>query len=606
MDEKRIGEEQLTKAMGILNKYKSGKASLEARIVENDEFWKLRHFKEGGNPNDPRYTSGWLVNAILNRHADAMDNYPEPNCLPRASDDVEEAKRLSQVLPVIMEQNDFINAWSKVWWDKLKKGTGVYGVFWDSNKQNGLGDISIRRIDLLNLFWEPGILDIQDSANIFVTESVNNEEIVANYPELEGKLYSAKVTTKYKTDDQDNDSDKSEVVDWYYKKNVGGKTVLHYCKFVGNTVLYATENDEQWAERGWYDHGKYPFVVDTLYPQEGTICGYGFIDIGKDAQLQIDLLNQAAIKNALSSMTPRFFIRGDGGVNEKEFADFTKPFVHTTGNLGEDSIRPIDTKPLSGNNLAIIQQKISELRETSGNTESATGVASSSVTAASAIAALQEASGKLSRDAITFGYNAYKEVCLICIELIRQFYGLPRQFRITGEGGEVDFVSYDNTNLQPVEEVSYDGVEAFYRTPILDIEVVPQNESKYTKMEYNQLALNLFSAGAFNPQMTDQTLAMLSLMDFKGKDALQQRIAENGTLAEALKEAQQRAAEYAAILQGMTGDPRFLQNEAQAAAMTAMPQAKQAPDIQAEQGGENAVTAKAREQALNAANPVRE
>ena len=97
----------------------------------------------------------------------------------------------------------------------------------------------------------------------------------------------------------------------------------------------------------------------------------------------------------LAAATPRFFIRADGAVNESEYADWTKPFVHTNGNLGSDSIAPIHTAGLDSVYVAILQSKIAEMKETAGNRDVANGGTASGVTAATAIAALQEAGGKL-------------------------------------------------------------------------------------------------------------------------------------------------------------------------------------------------------------------
>ena len=61
----RIGAEEVRKATQILKKYKQGKAHLEQRLIENEQFWKLRHWQEmdkagsGGNSADPRPTSAW-------------------------------------------------------------------------------------------------------------------------------------------------------------------------------------------------------------------------------------------------------------------------------------------------------------------------------------------------------------------------------------------------------------------------------------------------------------------------------------------------------------------------------------------------------------------
>ena len=538
----RIGTEEVRRAADILRRYHAGKRQLEQRIIDNEQFWKLRHWQQmekegrGGNPDDPQPTSGWLVNCILSKHADAMDCYPEPTVLPREPGDREEAAKLTRILPVILKKNQFKRTYSSAWWYKLKSGCAVYGVFWDAGKLGGLGDISIRRMDLLNLFWEPGVTDIQDSPHFFSTELQDREALEERYPQAKGKADRGGWTlSRYLYDDAVDTSGKVLVVDWYYHTRENGRRVLQYCKFVGDTVLYATENDPDMRDRGWYDHGRYPFVFDVLFPEEGTPAGYGYVDLCKSPQKQIDLMNQAILKNTLASATPRFFVRSDGAVNENEYADWTRPFVHTNGNLGSDSIAPIQTAGLDSVYVAILQSKIAEMKETAGNRDVANGGTAGGVTAATAIAALQEAGGKLSRNMIDDGYEAFSDVVTLCIELIRQFYSLPRQFRLLGVMGQEEFVSYDSRGLQP--QAVDDGVVSGYRVPEFDLEVSAQDENPYKTMEYNQLALQLFQMGFFRADMADQALRCLELMDFKNKDRLMSSILR-GQTADPARQAQ--------------------------------------------------------------------
>ena len=538
----RIDAEEVRRAADILRRYHAGKRQLEQRIIDNEQFWKLRHWQQmektgqGGNPADPQPTSGWLVNCILSKHADAMDCYPEPTVLPREPGDREEAGKLTRILPVILKKNGFKRTYSSAWWYKLKSGCAVYGVFWDAGKLNGLGDISIRRMDLLNLFWEPGVTDIQDSPHFFSTELQDREALEERYPQAKGKADRGGWTlSRYLYDDAVDTSGKVLVVDWYYHTRENGRRVLQYCKFVGDTVLYATENDPDMRDRGWYDHGRYPFVFDVLFPEEGTPTGYGYVDLCKSPQKQIDLMNQAILKNTLASATPRFFVRSDGAVNENEYADWTRPFVHTNGNLGSDSIAPIQTAGLDSVYVAILQSKIAEMKETAGNRDVANGGTAGGVTAATAIAALQEAGGKLSRNMIDDGYEAFSDVVTLCIELIRQFYSLPRQFRLLGVMGQEEFVSYDSRGLQP--QAVDDGVVSGYRVPEFDLEVSAQDENPYKTMEYNQLALQLFQMGFFRADMADQALRCLELMDFKNKDRLMSSILR-GQTADSARQAQ--------------------------------------------------------------------
>ena len=530
--EQPIGKEAVHKATQILQKYKEGKANLERRIIDNEQWYKLRHWesmrKSGTNDVEP--TSAWLFNCIANKHADAMDNFPSPNVLPREEGDKAEAEMLTSILPVILDQNDFEKTYDEVWNYKLKSGTGVYGVFRDSSKLNGLGDISIQKVDLINLFWESGITDIQKSRNLFHVELCDNDVLIGRYPQLQGKLGKSTIDiAKYVYDDSVDTSEKSVVVDWYYKKmNSQGKQVLHYCKYVNDEVLFATENDPNFAERGFYDHGRYPFEFDPLFRVEGTPAGFGYIDVGKSAQEYIDRGNQAIMQNMLSNARPRYFIRSDGSVNEKEYADMTKDFIHVDGNLGQDSVLPVSGKPLSDIYVQVINNKIDELKETTGNRDISTGGTTSGVTAASAIAAMQEAGSKLSRDSNKASYRVFRQICLMCIELIRQFYDLPRCFRIMGENGVARFVQYSNQGIVPQAQGMDFGMDMGMRIPLFDIEVTAQKQSPYSKMSQNELALQFYSAGFFNPAMADQALVCLDMMDFDRKEFIMQKISQNG------------------------------------------------------------------------------
>ena len=598
-----IGVEQLREAAQTLRKYKQGKANLEQRVIDNEEWYRLRHWeclRRGSKKQQVEPVSAWLLNSIANKHADAMDNFPAPNILPREPGDVKEARQLSAIVPVVLEQAGFEATYSEGWWDKIIGGTAIYGVFWDGSKLGGLGDIAVEPVDILNLFWEPGVTKIQNSANVFHVKLEDNAALEQAYPELSGKLGGNGLDiSKYVYDDTVDTTEKSVVVDWYYKKKQGSKTVLHYCKFVGETVLYATENENG---EGWYDHGKYPFVFDPMFRVKGTPCGFGYIDIGKGAQEYIDRGDQAVMQNMLSNAKPRYFIRSDGSLNEQEYADMTKDFVHTDGNLGQDSILPVVGKVLNSIYLNVLDRKVDELKETTGNRDVSTGGSTSGVTAASAIAAMQEAGSKLSRDGNKAAYRAFREVVELVVELIRQFYDLPRQFRILGENGREDFVSYTNAGIKPVYQGMEMGVDMGYRLPVFDIEITAEKASPYSKLSQNELALQFFGAGFFNPQMTDQALACLEMMDFDGKEQIMQRISANGTLYQRLMMAQQQAVAMAQLVDMKLGTNYAMQLLGGAQG-TQQPMPGSVPDT-GNSGGESSVTANARKEAADRAAPV--
>ena len=568
-DKPPIGAEEVARAEQILQKYKVGKAALDQRLVDNELWFRMGHWKNYQNPmmeGKPQPSSGWLFNSIANKHADAMDNYPAPNVLPRAPDDEQTARVLSSVLPVVLEQADYEQVYSDTWWRKLKQGTGVKGVFWDPEQRGGVGEITVRPMNLLMLYWEPGVDDIQASPNFFSLSLEDTDQLTERWPQLEGHSTSALEVPHYLHDGGLDTNGKSVVVDWYYKKrNAEGRRVLHYCKFCNGVVLYASENDPEYAGRGFYDHGQYPFVFDPLFVEEDSPAGFGYIDVMKECQTAIDRMNHAMDENVLLSSKQRYVLSDAAGVNEEELADFSRDIVHVVGRLGDDSFRPLQTTGLQGNSLSYRNSRIEELKEISGNRDMTQGGTAGGVTAASAIAALQEAGSKLSRDMLKSAYRAFAKECYLIVDLMRQFYDEDRIFRIIGETGRSEFVHFSGAALRAQALPGVGGVELGSREPIFDIVVSAEKKSTFSRLSQNETAKECYQLGFFAPRNADAALAALEMMDFEGIEKVRQRVRQNGTLAQRLEQLQSQLVQ---LKQGPLSGPG--ENLSTAAAARAM------------------------------------
>ncbi len=568
-DKPPIGAEEVARAEQILQKYKVGKAALDQRLVDNELWFRMGHWKNYQNPmmeGKPQPSSGWLFNSIANKHADAMDNYPAPNVLPRAPDDEQTARVLSSVLPVVLEQADYEQVYSDTWWRKLKQGTGVKGVFWDPEQRGGVGEITVRPMNLLMLYWEPGVDDIQASPNFFSLSLEDTDQLTERWPQLEGHSTSALEVPHYLHDGGLDTNGKSVVVDWYYKKrNAEGRRVLHYCKFCNGVVLYASENDPEYAGRGFYDHGQYPFVFDPLFVEEDSPAGFGYIDVMKECQTAIDRMNHAMDENVLLSSKQRYVLSDAAGVNEEELADFSRDIVHVVGRLGDDSFRPLQTTGLQGNSLSYRNSRIEELKEISGNRDMTQGGTAGGVTAASAIAALQEAGSKLSRDMLKSAYRAFAKECYLIMDLMRQFYDEERIFRIIGETGRSEFVHFSGAALRAQALPGVGGVELGSREPVFDIVVSAEKKSTFSRLSQNETAKECYQLGFFAPRNADAALAALEMMDFEGIEKVRQRVRQNGTLAQRLEQLQSQLVQ---LKQGPLSGPG--ENLSTAAAARAM------------------------------------
>lgn len=536
-----VGREEIAKARSILNDYISSKKSYDVRYKNNFDTYNLlytendkpvKYKDEDGVLRDvliPKRMGGQTLNVIMNKHADMMDNFPEPVFLPRARDDEETAKTLNSVVPCVLERNGFQRVYSEVNTDKLVGGTGAYAVIWNGKKDNGIGDIEICKADILSLFWEPFVEDIQDSRNVFYVRLYDIEEIKEIYPQLEDVQSNALGLENYRTYDSKNkESGKAAVIDWYYKKN----GVLHFVKFCGEQVLEATENEPEKYPQGLYNHGMYPFFLDPLFKLRDTPAGFSFVDICRSCQGNLDDLKRDILKNIKVNSQTRSIYNSNAGININDLNDLSKDFIEAQSI--DNVTKPFETKDIAAGALNMYNALIDEIKETTGTNDASNGASAAGVTSGSAIAALQEAGGKISRDINKSGYNVFTEICACVIELMRQFYTLPRFYRITGEDNKPEYIEFDNTSL--MKQQAGEQGEMFDRKPIFDIKVKAQKASPFATAASNEMMMNLYKLGFFDPQNADSALIALEGMSFEGKTKVEEMIKKNQTLEQTVQE----------------------------------------------------------------------
>lgn len=566
-DHRKFGKEQTRKAMADLETYVSGKKMVDMKATENQQWWRLRHWSViGGETNEAAKAgievgSAWAFNSLMNKHAAIMDNFPKPNVLPREADDEVEAQLLTDIIPAILEQNDYEEVYRRGAWDFVIDGSCIKGVFWDTSKHDGIGDIAITNVDVHNLFWKPGISDIQDSDKVFHISIEDIDVARAKWPNIASKIgpQDSGRITKYIHDDNIDTSHCCEIVDMYYKRTVLApvymdgmdetghitqikvheipKTVLHLAIFVNEELAFCSEN-EQGYENGFYEHGKFPFIISRLFPVKDSPWGFGFLDVMKHPQKDIDKLDQAIIKNALMRAKPRYWARKNANINIDDFSDWNQEIVEVgVGELG-DSVRKIDVDDVPSGAMNHLVNKIDELKETSGNRDFNQGGVANGVTAAASIAALQESGNALNRDCNKELYRAERELYYMVIELIRQFYSEPRSFRTMDRNGDIRFIQYSNAGIVEHETLLPDGTARHVR-PIFDITVSAEKQSPFSRAAQNETAKELYAAGLFEPERAIPALVCIDMMDFEGKDKVKQEIQQNAVMLQQFQAAMQ-------------------------------------------------------------------
>lgn len=573
--------DKVSEVLQILHEYKDGKTTVDMKATENQEWWRLRHWnviqgKTEAGKAKVEVGSAWAVNSILNKHADFMDSFPKANVLAREADDEEEAQILSKILPAIEEHTDAEQVYNTAGYDFLIDGTAITAVLWDPMAHDGMGDIKKTNVDIHNVFWQPGIEDIQQSKYFFDVSVADVNDVKLQYPDIAEKIGGGKqgFITEYIHDDNINHQNDIEIINCYYKKlemrpviiNIDPQTVathltpreiLHMAIIIGDQCVFCSEDNPEYQD-GFYKHGKYPYVFRKCFPVKDSPCGFGYLDIMKYPQRDIDKLDQAIMKNTMMKAKPRWWVKKNADINKEAFADWDEEIVEVgSGDLGS-AVQQMDVDTLPAIVETHLEAKIDELKEISGNRDFSQGSTASGVTAASAIAALQEAGSKLSRDINKAMYRGSREEYYLEIELIRQFYTEPRTFRIDDGTGRYEYMDYSNVNIAPQDITTPEGTR--HKKSIFDLEVSAEKQSPFSRASQNETAKELYQMGLFAPDNATSALVCLGMMEFEGKEKIKQQIQQNDTFMQQFQQMQQliiQLSPEAAVQMGLV-DPNQL------------------------------------------------
>lgn len=573
--------DKVSEVLQILHEYKDGKTTVDMKATENQEWWRLRHWnviqgKTEAGKAKVEVGSAWAVNSILNKHADFMDSFPKANVLAREADDEEEAQILSKILPAIEEHTDAEQVYNTAGYDFLIDGTAITAVLWDPMAHDGMGDIKKTNVDIHNVFWQPGIEDIQQSKYFFDVSVADVNDVKLQYPDIAEKIGGGKqgFITEYIHDDNINHQNDIEIINCYYKKlemrpviiNIDPQTVathltpreiLHMAIIIGDQCVFCSEDNPEYQD-GFYKHGKYPYVFRKCFPVKDSPCGFGYLDIMKYPQRDIDKLDQAIMKNTMMKAKPRWWVKKAADIDKDAFADWNEEIVEVaSGDLGS-AVQQMDVDTLPAIVETHLEAKIDELKEISGNRDFSQGSTASGVTAASAIAALQEAGSKLSRDINKAMYRGSREEYYLEIELIRQFYTEPRTFRIDDGTGRYEYMDYSNVNIAPQDITTPEGTR--HKKSIFDLEVSAEKQSPFSRASQNETAKELYQMGLFAPDNATSALVCLDMMEFEGKEKIKQQIQQNDTFMQQFQQMQQliiQLSPEAAVQMGLV-DPNQL------------------------------------------------
>lgn len=489
----------------------------------------------------PRMATPMITSCIENIKADLMDELPEAVILPDAAGEspMVTAKVLTKVVEQELDACDWEGEYVKGVQDFLQDGWCVFEAGHDPLENNGLGGAFIRYVMNKNFMCDPQTPNLQDGRACFVLDVKPWDWFKQHYPDIfpymtadEGLIEADRIESTTEPERAKS----LRLIEMWVKEFDADKrtTAVHFVRVAGHQVI---EDSKLTYERGYYEHGLFPFRVCTLYPQKGSALGLGICDLFKDTQRYADKLNAILLENALRARTPRLFIQ-EGLVDIEDVRDFSREAIEVQGNL-EAAVKWMDTQPLPAYLMNFAQLMQQSIKNEAGSNDQSRGQTAGGVTAASAITALQDMSTKRSRMEARELQRGFKECVRMMIEIMREKDIVPREVVIT-VNGQPKILPFDSRSL-------YRGNGEGRRVPIEAlITIKTSRQTRFSRMAHNELVLqfvNMF-------QQTADPLIMMEALEMDDKEQILDTIRKaqhGGMLA-----LQQQNAQMQAQLQQMS------------------------------------------------------
>ncbi len=498
---KKASETKADRLYTLFGEYRDAYAAEWERLDRCERIYCGGHWDEVPlkDANEPRPVTPVIQSTVESIRADLMDQLPEAVI----SADSPENEKTAEALTALVAENHRIGRFEREYGelihDLLVGGYMVMETGYDESENNGLGAAFIRRADAHNVLFDPLAADIQDSRAIFKIAPYPAQWFAAHYPARFESMGAEPVTVTPRKDAflSRGLGDEMLLIEcWEREFDAETSTYsVHMTKLAGGMIL---EDSRDVKPQGYFAHGRYPFVVTPMFPRRGTALGFGLVDMFETQQLYADKLDQIVLKNAFMASHNKLLVTGASGFDADDLRDWSRD-VHEGDSLA--GVTWFQTPPLPAYVAGFAKVLRDGVKEESGANDFSRGSAYGGVTAASAIAALQEASSKRSRVAARIVHGAFEEAVRQEIEVEREFSTLPRKVSLPS-GENTDFTS-----------------DALYRVSALDnrlplefaVSVRAQRENRFSVAAHNETVINMVRLGMLTPAVG------LRLMTFDGK-----------------------------------------------------------------------------------------
>ena len=503
-------------AYGLFREFRGAYTAEWQRLENCERMYRGDHWHDVPllDRSEPRPVTPILQSTVENVKAELMDRVPEAVILPESPADAEIACVIEAIIKQNHDADGYAKEYRKLVHDLLVGGYCVQEVGYDNALNGGLGGAFIRHVDARSILFDPLATEMQESRGVFKISLKTRDYLESHFPKAAPFLTADAFGTPDAVEDGVLHADRGSAMLFleYWWREYDAETEqsrVHMAQIAGNRVL---SDSRDVKPEGYYEHGLYPFIVTPLFVRKGTCLGLGFVDMFETQQRYADKLDQIVLKNALMASHNKLLVTEASGFDVDDLRDWSKE-VHRGESLG--GVTWFSTPPLPAYVIGYIQSIRESIKQESGANDFSRGMSEGGITAASAIEALQEMSNKRARMIARSLHESFRDAVRLEIEVEREFSFFTRRVVVTQDGLAVErtFESAMLTRgkgLLPVE---------------FCVSVRAQQETKYSAMSQNELAMKLLQLGVMKPEQA------VELMVFEGRDQLLKQLREQSERA---------------------------------------------------------------------------
>lgn len=460
----------------VANRAKSAKVAIWKNCISayNSDYFK--------NINKPEYKSDEVSNFIFSTIETIKpimtDNNPKIMVLPKKPAELSVLDNIQNIIDYEWTRAKMEIVLPQAITLALQIGTAIIGVFWDGNDDKGLGNVDIQLINPFNFFPDPMATSIDNAEYVIYATYQHVNKLKNKYPKKVDKLIGGTINEKNLVPHANNVSEVDNVVlvlecwmkdyatiEVEEEDEQGNKVKKRVHKYPrGRVIVCAPELQIILEDKeNPYEDGKFPFKILKCYDIPFEFWGKGEVEQLLSPQTYInDLMNQI-IDNAKLTANMPWLIDKNSGIGKGQLTN--RPGLIIRKNPGSE-VKRLQPPAMPNYVGDMVQTLKRDIEIISGIHDVTQGRKPGSISAASAIIALQEAAQARVRLKVKIMEQTLSDLGQMWYNRIRQFWLTNRYVRFENPVGEIE-----------AKEISPSEIEADVDFVIVAGSTMPQNKS---------------------------------------------------------------------------------------------------------------------------------